>query len=153
MNTKQTGKLGEDIACDYLKKNGYKILQKNFEIKVSRFLKSEIDIIAKKNETIHFIEVKTLKQKGREQFSAFLPEDRVDFKKKQKLIKTAQIWLTKHKLPLQGTKWQIDIISVSILVQDGDGLYLYPVRDGAGRVDSDPKISHFENVVSQCRYF
>ena len=55
MNNKQTGKLGEEIAKEYLKNNGFKILETNF-----RFSKiSEIDIIAQKQNILHFIEVKT----------------------------------------------------------------------------------------------
>ena len=111
MNTKQVGKLGEDIACDYLKNKGYKVLARNFERKISRFLKSEIDIIAKKHDTIHFVEVKTLKNEGTS--FVFLPESKVDFKKKRKLIKTAELWLSKNKIPLD-SKWQIDIIAIQI---------------------------------------
>ncbi len=46
--------LGEDAACEYLSKNGYKILERNF-----RKSYGEIDIIAVKNETLVFVEVKT----------------------------------------------------------------------------------------------
>jgi putative endonuclease len=53
-NTKETGDKGEQIAVDFLNKNGYKILVRNF-----RSGKSEIDIIATKNEYIVFVEVKT----------------------------------------------------------------------------------------------
>ena len=126
MNTRQTGKLGEDIACDYLRKNGYKILARNFEIQVSRFLKSEIDIIAKKNGIFCFIEVKALKGN-----SEFLPEVKVNFAKKQKLIKTAEIWLNKNKISLD-VKWQIDIISIK-LRKNELGTH---------------KINHFKNAVS-----
>ena len=127
MNTKQTGKLGEDIACDYLKNKGYKILARNFETKISRFLKSEIDIIAKKQGIIHFIEVKTLKKGGLSSF--FLPEAKVNFKKKRKLIKTSELWLSKNKIPLD-SPWQIDIISIKIPF-------------ALDKV----KINHFENAV------
>lgn len=130
MNRKQTGKLGEDIACDYLKNKGYKILQRNFERKISQFLKSEIDIIAKKQDAIHFIEVKAQKVGRATSNCWFLPEDKVDYKKQRKIIKTAELWLSKNKIPLD-SKWQIDIISIKIS----------PDPDGT-------EINHFENAVS-----
>ena len=52
---KITGRLGEDIACNFLEKLGYKILAKNY--RYSRF--AEIDIVAKDKDTIVFTEVKT----------------------------------------------------------------------------------------------
>ena len=54
-NNKITGQKGEAIACEYLKKSGYKILATNF--RYSRL--SEIDIVAKEKDTIVFVEVKT----------------------------------------------------------------------------------------------
>jgi putative endonuclease len=47
------GKIAEDLAADYLQKNGYKILVRNF-----RFQKAEIDIIAEKDNLIIIVEVK-----------------------------------------------------------------------------------------------
>lgn len=52
---KQIGLKGEEIACNYLKKLGWKILEKNF--RYSKY--AEIDIIAKETNTIVFVEVKT----------------------------------------------------------------------------------------------
>ncbi len=49
----QKGKIGENIATDYLIKNQYVIEEKNY-----RFGRFEIDIIAKKNDILHFVEVK-----------------------------------------------------------------------------------------------
>lgn len=55
MNNREFGNVGEDLACEYLIKNGYEILKRN--VHFSKFC--EIDIIAKyKNKTI-FVEVKT----------------------------------------------------------------------------------------------
>ena len=59
MNSKQKlGKRGEHIACTYLKKRRYEIIEKNFFCKLG-----EIDIIAKQENIIIFIEVKTRKNK------------------------------------------------------------------------------------------
>lgn len=54
---KMVGAIGEKIAQEYLEKNGYEIIDKNF---YCRF--GEIDIIAKRNGELNFIEVKTRKQ-------------------------------------------------------------------------------------------
>lgn len=57
MNNIATGKKGEELAVDYLIKNGYKIIETNKRF--SRFC--EIDIIAKDKDTLVFCEVKTRK--------------------------------------------------------------------------------------------
>lgn len=49
-----TAKLGEDLACDYLARKGYKIIERNFRKKYQ-----EIDIIAISDSTLVFVEVKT----------------------------------------------------------------------------------------------
>ncbi len=57
MDNKKIGKIGENLACDFLIKNGYTILDRNKHF--SRFC--EIDIIAKQKDTLVFVEVKTRK--------------------------------------------------------------------------------------------
>ncbi len=57
MNNREFGNLGEDLACEYLIKNGYEIIERN-----RHFSKlCEIDIIAKFKNKIVFVEVKTRK--------------------------------------------------------------------------------------------
>ena len=110
MTTKELGALGERIACEYLVKKGFKILGKNYSIKFG-----EIDIIARKkisffacdDETIHFVEVKTIISSD----DSFFPEEKVNYKKQRKLRQLAQIWLEKNKLP-QNTPYQIDVIGI-----------------------------------------
>ncbi|MBP5772940.1 MAG: YraN family protein [Eubacterium sp.] len=53
MNTRVVGSLQEDIAISYLKENGFEILERNFKCKIG-----EIDVIAKKDNIIRFIEIK-----------------------------------------------------------------------------------------------
>ncbi len=50
----ELGDKGEQLAIDFLIKNDYKILEKNY-----RYLKAEVDIIAQKENTLAVIEVKT----------------------------------------------------------------------------------------------
>ena len=76
MNTREKGNIGEDKAVEFLIKNNYQIVTRNF---YSRF--GEIDIIAKKGEVLHFIEVKS--------GDNFQPIYNVTYSKLQKIIKTA----------------------------------------------------------------
>lgn len=82
-----TGKIGEKYAEKHLKKNKYKIMEKNFH---SRF--GEIDIIASKEQYIVFVEVKT-----RDVNAIYNAVEAVTYSKRQKIIKTAQIYL-KYKV-------------------------------------------------------
>jgi putative endonuclease len=50
----KTGKRGEALAADWLRANGYEILEQNW-----RFSRAEVDIIARRGETLIFLEVKT----------------------------------------------------------------------------------------------
>ena len=105
-NNKEIGKLGEDIAVKYLKSKGYKILDRNFEKLVGSMKFGEIDVVARKSGTIVFCEVKALSaEKG------FSPEQRVDFRKAEKIAKTAEIWLDERGKG-QDTGWQIDVLAV-----------------------------------------
>ena len=87
MNTRERGKLGEDAACAYLKKQRYTILARNYR---KRF--GEIDVIAKRQNKIAFVEVKTRSGTG-----YGMPCEAVNYEKQQKIIKTAQSYLLKHR--------------------------------------------------------
>ena len=87
MIARDTGRMGEELACRYLKKNGYKILERNFRKKFG-----EIDIVAQIDDFLCFIEVKTRKN------SAYgLPCEFVTHSKRQKIIRTAYTYINeKH---------------------------------------------------------
>ena len=80
---KKIGKIGEDISSDFLIKNGYEILERNF---ISR--NGEIDIIAKENEEYVFCEVKT-----RRNFSFGYPIDAVNYPKIKRILRVAKYYL------------------------------------------------------------
>ena len=95
MNSKQLGILGEKIAEKYLKNKGYEILDKNYSFRISgNPQKGEIDIVAKKSDIISFVEVKLLRNPA----MLISPEEKVDFWKQRKLVKTAESWLMKKKI-------------------------------------------------------
>ena len=86
--TKQTGNQGEDYAAEYLRKNRYKILERNY-----RKRGGEIDIIAEKKGLIVFVEVKT-----RHSTTLSQPFEAVDLRKQDKIIQTAIMYLYEKKL-------------------------------------------------------
>lgn len=99
------GKRGEEAAQNYLKRNGYNILDINFCNSSGRRL-GEIDIIAKENEEIVFIEVKTRKKS----FNQSLPEENITRDKLYKLNKTASFYLKQKGL--LNKNYRFDAISI-----------------------------------------
>lgn len=104
------GKIGEDKAASFLKSNQFFILKKNFYTPFG-----EIDIIAKKEKTLYFIEVKTRKddKKGK-------PYEAVNFYKLKHLKKAVNFFLLKNKY--LNYKMKIGIISI---ILDKDELKFY----------------------------
>ena len=104
MNQKQIeGKNGEKIATKYLETEGYKIVCKNF-----RCLQGEIDIIAKDNENIVFVEVKT-----RTSFKYGEAKEAVNGTKQKHIHKAIEYYL--HKNRLEDAFVRIDVIEVYIM--------------------------------------
>lgn len=97
MNT--LGKQGEDIAVSFLKKKGYAIVEKNF-----RTVFGEIDIIAKDNHTIVFIEVK-----ARSDIAFGYPFEAVHPKKREKIRKVALSFMKRFKRELPA---RFDVLSI-----------------------------------------
>ncbi|HBK83932.1 MAG TPA: YraN family protein [Flavobacterium sp.] len=93
------GRLGENLAIEYLERNGYSILDKNW-----RFQKAEIDIIAQKNDTLAVVEVKT-----RSSLAFGLPQDFIKPKKIQLLIKAVNQYVITKKLDVSV---RFDIIAI-----------------------------------------
>ena len=96
---REIGKIGEDLACDYLKKHGYEILERNWGNKWG-----EIDIIAKlkTKETIVFVEVKT---KVGEDYGQ--PENMINKRKLFQVLRMAQIYEPALKFPKR-----IDVVAI-----------------------------------------
>ena len=108
----QLGKLGENLACEYLVKKGYKIIDCNFRQKWG-----ELDIIAKApDKTLVFVEVKTLQQaQARQAEDSLQPEDQLTKSKLQKLKRTASLYAGHNSKLIKDDKgWQIDLIALTI---------------------------------------
>lgn len=98
----ETGRNGEKLACDFLIKKGYEIIKQNFRCKVG-----EIDIIAKDENELVFVEVKTRKQK-----EYGLPAEAVDNRKKRHMFFVAEYFLMINNI--ENTFCRFDIIEVYV---------------------------------------
>lgn len=102
MKRKDLGALGEKLAKDYLKKQGYRLRETNF-----RCSEGEIDIVAEKGDYLVIVEVRT---KSSTAFGS--PEESLTASKKQRLITLAMAYRDSHQnLP---TDWRIDVVAVEL---------------------------------------
>ncbi len=94
------GQKGEIAAISFLQIRGFTILETNYRTKPA-----EIDIIAKDNDCICFIEVKT-----RRSLKKGLPRESVNYSKQKKIITGASIYLKKNRL--MESKIRFDVIEI-----------------------------------------
>ncbi len=125
------GRRGEELACEYLEREGFAVIKRNFHIS-----HDEIDIIAENDKYIIFVEVKTRAQTpvniryGR-------PCMAVNYTKKQKMLRAASEYLRRFK---PGKCPRIDVIEV----------YMPPVREDSPidvKTLMPQKIKHITNAV------
>ena len=95
----ELGKEGEDLAVDFLQKSGYKIVARNF-----RYLKAEVDIIARKKNVLAVVEVKT---RSTPDFGD--PQNFVKQKQINLLIKAVDFFVNEHKLDVDV---RFDIVAI-----------------------------------------
>ncbi len=88
------GSLGERLGCRYLKEKGYTIIETNY-CNASGKRMGEIDIVAKKEGKLFFVEVKTRLTQGE---NALFPEENITREKLRKLERIALQYLREHKL-------------------------------------------------------
>ncbi|MBI1249161.1 YraN family protein [bacterium] len=115
---KSLGQRGEDYACRYLKKKGYKIVARQ-----DRSRLGEIDIVAVQQRTVVFVEVKTRSddEKGS-------PDQAVDRDKQERLTRAALAFMDRHDL-LGNCAARFDVISI-----------VWPPGQ------SRPEVRHFESA-------
>ncbi len=95
----ELGKKGEDLAADYLLKKGYKIVARNFS-----FQKAEVDIIARKDNILAIIEVKT---RSTPDFGN--PQEFVKGRQIQRLVKAVDYFVNDHNMDVEV---RFDIIAI-----------------------------------------
>ncbi|WP_288438306.1 YraN family protein [uncultured Chryseobacterium sp.] len=116
------GKIAEDMAADYLKKNGYKILVRNF-----RFQKAEIDIITEKDNLIIVVEVK-----ARSTDAFMLPQEAVTKTKIKSIVSAANHYLEEFN---KDNEVRFDIISV--LPDENKHLIIDHIKDAFQAFDAN----------------
>lgn len=116
------GNYGENMACDYLEDSGFEIIARNFNC-----IYGEIDIIAKEDDEIVFIEVKTRCQNY---FGE--PIEAIDKNKIQHLYNSAKYFL--HKNNLLDKAIRFDVIEVYSPDEEDSKYYLY-------------NLSHTKNII------
>ena len=113
-NSKQRGNWGEEIAHDYLVSTGYEIIKRNY-----RGGDGEIDLIARKQGVVYFVEVKARK-KG----AMVSPIESITPNKKKRMKSAVLAWLSQHgrldtpcsffmvliELPESGERPKIEVI-------------------------------------------
>ncbi|GJQ53413.1 MAG: UPF0102 protein [Anaerolineaceae bacterium] len=114
-HNQRIGKWGEEVAAEYLVERGYEIVARN-----ARTPYGEIDIIAKQNGIVIFVEVKT-----RTSNKMGLPEESITTRKRQHMVSAAEHYAAEHEID----DWQIDVISIE------------------GKPGSTPRITYFENAI------
>lgn len=127
------GKLGEDLACQFLKKKGYLVLARNY-----RRPWGEIDVVTRAPDgTLVFVEVKTMKTHGEGAEDSLVPEDNVSRSKLEKLRRTCRAFCGDNPEKVKEKKgWRIDLLAISLY-------------DGAGDLTvngKDCKIHHYEGI-------
>lgn len=117
------GRKGEALAAEYLQRHGYKVLGRNITNPHGKRL-GEIDIVAEKDKTVVFVEVKTLLFRGEQ--VEYLPEHQVTRSKLVKLERIASYYLRLHRL--EERPYCFDVVSIIL------------------RHGQEPQIEHLESV-------
>jgi putative endonuclease len=94
------GRRGERAAEKHLRRNGYRIVARNF-----RAVGAEIDLVAMDGDTLVFVEVKT-----RRSLAAGAPEEAVDERKQQRLRRAAEVFATRYRA--EDTAMRFDVVAV-----------------------------------------
>ena len=126
------GRIGEDLAAQYLIRRGSRLVCSNFKVPIGRnrrgaAVSGEIDLIALDREVLCFIEVKT---RSSDEFAA--PLAAVDLRKQRQITRTARIY--RKIFNLQNIKFRYDV--VSIVLND----------------KKSPKIEHFKNFWTESKF-
>ena len=113
----EIGKIGENITKTFLMKHGFSVIESNYRTRYG-----EIDIIAKKDSKLRFIEVKSIKVRNISDINDLKvrPEDNLTEGKWSKLIISIETYL-RHKNVAHETKYQLDLACVYINTETREG--------------------------------
>ena len=129
---RKIGDIGENIASKFLMKHGFEIVEQNYSKKWG-----EIDIIARRSEKLHFIEVKSVTRDSLKYVSPgtdnYRPEDNLHPWKLKRLSRVIQTYLLGYKgnrSVTHETDWQFDVIVVYLDIKS-----------------MEAKINHMEDII------
>ena len=109
------GQVGEDVACRFLVKQGFSLVERNYQKKWG-----EIDVIARKGKVLHFVEVKTVSRENvkelKEDIDSFEPEENVHPKKLKRMSRIIQTYLIEKNI--EEGKWQFDVLAVFLAMKN-----------------------------------
>lgn len=113
----EIGKIGESIAKTFLMKHGFEVLDQNYRIK-----QGELDLIVKKDNVLHFVEVKSIKVRDCNNVENLIvsPEDNLTFSKWSKILIALESYLKYKNVPHE-THHQIDLACVYIDTEKREG--------------------------------
>lgn len=100
------GEIGENIACMFLMKQGFDVIERNYTKKWG-----EIDVVAKKDKVVHFIEVKSVSRTNLDSVSdeTYRPEDNMHPWKQKRLMRAVETYILDRNI--EGD-WQFDVACV-----------------------------------------
>jgi putative endonuclease len=101
-NTRDRGRLAEQVAADHLEARGYRIIEKNFLCKLG-----EIDIVAQHAGELVFVEVRS-----RASASSLNPVFSVDRQKQKRIIRAAEIYLSKRFRDTPPARFDVAIVTL-----------------------------------------
>lgn len=100
---KLVGRKGEELAIRHLKRQGLKVIERNYHSPGG-----EIDLIARDGDTLVFIEIK-----ARSSAAFGLPQEAVDTHKQKRLIEAARVYMAEHRLG-DNVKARFDVVAVHL---------------------------------------
>jgi len=111
------GRRGEDLAAEFLRRRGFRIVARR-----ERVLRGDIDIVALDGRTVVFVEVR-----GRTDTRHGHPAETVGPAKRRRIAELANAYIRRHRL--QDCQVRIDVVTVTF-----------------GAAGSEPVVEHFENA-------
>lgn len=123
MGKLETGGKGEQLATEFLRKHGYRVIERNYHCRIG-----EVDIIAREGKELVFVEVRT-----RESVDFGEPEESIDLSKQKRLVKLSYYYIIEHAL--ESIPWRIDVVTVRL------------------SPDAKPEIRLLKNAVSDDRTY
>lgn len=109
-DSNSVGRIGEDLAAQFLIRRGWRLVCSNFKVPIGRnrrgvAVSGEIDLIALDRDVLCFIEVKT---RSSDEFAS--PLSAVDLRKQRQITRTARIY--RKIFGLQSLKFRYDVVSI-----------------------------------------